>query len=565
MTQKHWNDFLEKVNFAELTSRWSVIPLQWLDDTPPEHLGIAEEALYRGLLEIATAKGGEVDLERVSQLVKSYRKALSSYTMLLDPELTPAGSKVILRYLDPDDLGAGDCLISLGPWDRVGHFIIEKAGLKDEEAVSGESPARRDGGGLNYKNLLIFPDKGTPSPRAFRTLCEKTFRQARGLGARRLALTHLSLPQTGLPDRFAAAEVVSAIRQLLREVDGITVEIMPFTAGNFADYRHWFLSLAALNKGGDSAQASQQPSLGPGADSTSEANPVFGQAVRDIAERTTSIAGAAGREVVGWFRQARSSLIELAEPSPQAEWDPAAGLKPDDFEISLSFEQQQALNLLYLGHWREAEAYSASWRENSLVGLYLAALYKAVSYLDLHKPKPSAENSAEVQAKEPLEPEKKPKAKTRKKGKTKALEGSKTQLLDSGDTRILEEAEESAPSPAKTADDDKPSTCESEPKVEELRNSLLATAQELGSDNPLSRYFQLLAWRLDRQQPNSDPEALEEDHARLLRAAWAWDDQALLEVLRLVGQEQKPEPEKVADSGYFPVFPMGSRSAPQVD
>lgn len=565
MTHKHWNDFLEKVNFAELTSRWSVIPLQWLEDTPPEHLGIAEEALYRGLLEISTAKSGEADLELVSQVVKSYRKALSSYTMILDPDLTPTGSKVILRYLNPDDLGAGDCLISLGSWDRVGHFIIEKAGLSDEEAMPGENPARRDGGGLNYKNLLIFPDKGTPSPRAFRTLCEKTFRQARGLGARKLALTHLSLPQTGLPDRFAAAEVVSAIRQLLREVEGITVEIMPFTAANFADYRHWFLSLAALNKGGDAVQASKQSSLGSGAESTSEQSPVFGQAVRDIAERTTSMAGAAGREVVGWLRQAKSSLIELAEPSPQAEWDPAAGLKPDNFEISLSFEQQQALNLLYLGHWREAEAYSASWRENSLVGLYLAALYKTVSYLDLYKPKPISENSAEVKAQEALEPEKKPKAKARKKGKTKTLEGSKTQLLDSSETRMLEEAKESTPSPDETADSEKPSTSELDTKLEELRSGLLATAQELGSDNPLSRYFQLLAWRVDRKRSNSDPEALEEDHARLLRAAWAWDDQALLDFLRVVGQEQEPEPEKTGDPGYFPVFPMGSRSAPQVD
>ncbi len=36
----------------------------------------------------------------------------------------------------------------------------------------------------------------------------------------------------------------------------------------------------------------------------------------------------------------------------------------------------------------------------------------------------------------------------------------------------------------------------------QLREQLLSTAQELGAENPLARYFQLLAWRLDERLPD---------------------------------------------------------------
>jgi hypothetical protein len=528
VTEQNWNEFLEKLDFAQLTSRWSLLPLHWLDQEMPSGLEPAQEALYRGLLGLPKDLEAGHREERVQELVRAYRRARKAQALSLDASLTPPGCRVTLRYLDPEDLGEGDCLITVGSWDRLGHFIADQAGLADEPSEPSENPVRKDPGKLAYRHLLLFPDKGAPSPRSFRSLCEKTLRQARGLGARRLSITHLHLPQPGLPDRFAAAEVVSAVRQMLREGGGISVDLLPMTASNYEDYRHWFASLSELSRG--EAEQAQAPPQRPPSPSAETFEPVLANTLRDLAQKTSSLAQEAGRGVSTWFRNATAPGPAHPIPAPKR-W-PGPALEP-------TFEDQQALNLLYLGRWREAEAYRQRWEADTLLGLYLAALHKVVAYLDLN---PIQAPVAEPPAAKPA----KKKARSKKKAK---------------DEETAPEPEEAPPEPEQTAPESDSDPAELEYLA--LREQLLSTAQDLGAENPLARYFQLLAWRLDERRPSFDPDQLEEDHARLLRAAWAWEDTAMLSFLRQARQDQENEQPKASE--YVPVFPSGSRAAPRLD
>lgn len=568
VTEQHWNEFLEKLDFAQLTSRWNLLPLHWLDDQPPAGLDADQAALYEGLLSLPKELDPAEREAKVEELVDLFRQSRSARSISLEPSLTPPGSRVILRYLDPERLGQGDCLITVGSWDRLGHFIAEQAGLEDVPGEPSENPVRREPGKLGYRHLLIFPDKGSPTPRSFRALCEKTLRQARGLGARRLTITHLHLPQPGLPDRFAAAELFSAVRAMIRDGGGISVEIMVLTKATFEDYRHWFESLADLSRGQSAGEESPPPGRPEPVESEPEApgEPVLANALRDFAQRTSSLAQEAGRGVSSWLRAATAPSPPAA--APPARW-PGATLEP-------TFEDQQALNLLYLGRWKEAELYRHRWEEDSLLGLYLAALHKVVSYIDLNPVvvAPEVETVETVETVEELveEPSVEPVAVKKKgRGKKKAApaeepseEPEETVAADGPTPEI--QSEEAPP-------EDLPGESEAAPPLaspedleyQRLRGQLLDTASDLGVENPLARYFQLLAWRLDERRSDTDPDQFEEDHARLLRAAWAWEDQALLGFLRAARQDQENPQSKASLPGYVPVFPSGSRPAPRLD
>ena len=371
----------------------------------------------------------------------------------------------------------------------MGHFIAQKAGQEEQTGEPSESAVRKEPGDLAFRHLLIFPDRGTPSPRAFRGLCEKTLRQARGLGARRITITHPHLPQPGLPDRFAAAELVSAVRQMLRDGSGITVDIVPLTRAHYEDYQHWFLSLKALAQSSPEESSEQTSSARPPEPSAVETDgaPDVASVLKDLAQKTTHLAHDASREVTSWLRGATPST----SPTPMT-----------SVAIQCTFDEQQALNLLYLGRWEEAEAHRHGWSRDTLVELYLSALVRVVSH----------------------------------------LRGSSSQGTREETSPLLEESE-----------------------YLDLRSHLLQTAERLGVSNPLTRYFQLLAWRLDGDRPDADADRLEEDHARLLRAAWAWEDNSLLAFLRHVGQERESDAAKRAALGYVPVFPSGSRVSPRLD
>lgn len=465
MNATQWSEFLDKLDFVHLTDRWSMLPLHWLDDEPPEVLSEIERELYDALLEQKDKSGKKAE-KKVKKLAQDYRRKLSAQPLALDANLCPPGSRVNLRYLDPENLGEGDCLITVGPWDRVGHLICERAGAGDEESEGNESAVRREPGELSYRHLLIFPDKGTPSPRAFRSLCEKTLRQARGLGARSLTMTHLHLPQPGLSDHFAAAELVSAIRQMLRDGSGMSVEIVPFSHRVYRDYEHWFLSLKELSKGEESVpretepEPEPEPALAGGGD--------VGSAFRQFAQRTTSLAQEATTQVSSWLKSHTEGTG--AVPGIPTRFAP-------------SFEQRQDLNRLYFGLWNEVDP---SWDQSTLAGRYLKALYSVVRSLS------QPEEDEEVQSRE----------------------------------------------------------------VFLLREEVLGMARELGFNNPIARYFKLLAYRLDLDENSEQPSKLQEE---LLDDAQAWDDLSLIRFLQ--GQDPNSELENEAVQ-LAPVYAVSSRVNP---
>ncbi|MCA9776855.1 MAG: hypothetical protein KC800_09070 [Candidatus Eremiobacteraeota bacterium] len=361
MTEKQWNEFIDKLDFAELTGRWNLLPLHWLDEELPDGLNDLSSDLAASLLELREVSDEAERLEQVKTVCREYRRRLSGRTISLDSRLTPPGSRVTLSYLDLQNLGEGDCLITLGAWDRVGYSIAETAhpGAEHTENV-GESPVRQEPGELKFRHLLLFPDKGTPSPRSFRALCEKTLRQARGLGARTISMTHLHLPQTGLADRFAAAEVVSAVRQMLRESPGVRVDILTYTHRNFEDYEHWFESLKSLTRAEHGEKEENAETPPEGADSEdSDGNFEVGDTLRNFAKRSSDFANEATASVKGWFSQA----------TREREKTPAAG--PAGLEFT--FAHRQALNTLYLKREVEQE-----WNQTLPVEHYLLCLAETV-------------------------------------------------------------------------------------------------------------------------------------------------------------------------------------------
>ncbi len=332
MTYEQWTEFLEKLDFALLTKRWNMLPLHWLEGDLPEDLNDLDAQLFSSLMEL---RSDSPDDESLSQICKSYRKSLAQEAINMDPDLCPPGCRVELRYLDPCDLGEGDCLVTVGSWDRLGHAIAEASGSEQSFNNPSESPLRLEPGNLNFRHILLFPERGTPSPRAFRHLCEKTLRQARVLGARRMTITHLHLPQPGLPDRFAAAELVSAVRQMMRDNQsgvGLTVSLQPYSRRNFDDYVHWFSSLKQLYSPSlDEATYIQAEK--PAAEAHEPWNP--GEAFRALAERTSGLAQEAGSQLGKW--------LTTAAPQPRSRTPRA------------SFQQLRALNFVYLRRWQDAQ------------------------------------------------------------------------------------------------------------------------------------------------------------------------------------------------------------------
>ena len=175
MTEQQWNEFLDKLDFVHLSDRWELLPLHWLDEDLPDSVSELGRALVAGLLEARQIEDEEERKQRVEEIGVEYRASLAEFSLDLDSRLCPPASRVTLRFLNPQDLGNGDCLITTGAWDRLGYLVADLANPGGEHLENvGEAPVRQEPGRLSYRSLLLFPDKGTPSPRAFRSLCEMT-------------------------------------------------------------------------------------------------------------------------------------------------------------------------------------------------------------------------------------------------------------------------------------------------------------------------------------------------------------------------------------------------------
>lgn len=454
MTEQQWDEFLDKLDFVQLTDRWGLLPLHWLDGEFPESAGQKARELAEALMAIKDEDEGEERSDKVKNLCSDYRTGLSTEAISLNAKLSPPGSRVTLKYLDPQNLGEGDCLITVGSWDRVGHLLAELAHPEGEHQENvGEAPVRVEPGELNYRHLLLFPDKGTASPRAFRSLCEKTLRQARGLGAQHLAVTHLHLPQTGLADRFAAAELVSAVRQMLRESPGTTVDIMTFSHRNFEDYRHWFDSLQDLTPSSEDEQEAVPP---PDDEEQEEESQDVADTLKNLAQRSTALASEATASVSRWLSSARP------EESGVPAWR------------GFSFAQSQELQELFLGRSTEA---SGEPESDDPTDQYLSVLRRFVRW--------QGEQDAERE------------------------------------------------------------------ELDELSSVALQLAQSLGRRHPLTRYFQLLEFRISGlldTEPKTESDSL-------IASATLWQDLPLQRFLEAQGQDTQSEECK---KRLAPVSPAGS-------
>ncbi len=361
MTEQQWDEFFDKLDYVQLSGRWELLPLHWLDSAFPETAQNLEREFVSRLLELRELEEQAERLEKAQEATKSYRGRLGARAVTLDAKLCPPGSRVTLKYFNPDNLGEGDCLVTTGSWDPLGYLVAELAhpGADHQDTV-GEEPVRMEPGQLKFRHIVLFPDKGSPSPRAFRALCEKTFRQARSFGGKHFTLTHLHLPQSGLADRFAAAEIVSAVRQLLRDGPGTTVDILVFSHRNYQDYRHWFDSLKSLSgkeHGTGAPETGETES--PSDEGASEESSEVLETLRTFAKRSGEMATAATSSVTRWFKS-------QSEETPRAfAWR------------ELSFEERQWLAQLYLGRAR-VEVAELTSGDRDPVSLYLWALNQVV-------------------------------------------------------------------------------------------------------------------------------------------------------------------------------------------
>lgn len=361
MNNQQWDEFFDKLDFVQLSGRWELLPLHWLDSEFPESAQELERDLVSGLLEVREMEASVERKEKAKLLVQEYRHRLGGRSVGLDPKLCPPGSRVTLKYLNPDNLGEGDCLITTGAWDQVGYLVAElaKPGGRHLESV-GEEPVRQEPGELNFRHIVLFPDRGAASPRAFRALCEKALRQARSYGGKHFVLTHLHLPQSGLADSFAAAEVVSAVRQLLREGPGTTVDILVFSHRNFADYRHWFESMSGLSGSTPKETGYELPPSTPDPSEAGdeEVSEVVGT-LKSLAKRSSAMAGVASASVSRWLKGQNE---EAPTGFPWRE---------------LSFEEEQQLAHCYLlrAGSQDAELQNG---DRDPVALYLWALNRVI-------------------------------------------------------------------------------------------------------------------------------------------------------------------------------------------
>ena len=92
MTETQWNEFLDKLDFVELTDRWKLLPLHWLDQNLPDEVSDSARDMVAGLLQAKTNDDEAQRLEQVKAVCQEYRNRLSSQSLSLDSRLTPPGS-----------------------------------------------------------------------------------------------------------------------------------------------------------------------------------------------------------------------------------------------------------------------------------------------------------------------------------------------------------------------------------------------------------------------------------------------------------------------------------------
>ncbi|MGE0487900.1 MAG: hypothetical protein AB7S38_01665 [Vulcanimicrobiota bacterium] len=230
-----WNEFLDKCEFVYLTDHPRGVPLDWLQE----------------LQNFTPADPFEAELlARLSQAEPDqFRSIFSSFLARRGPTTLMQAPKVPLRLVleDPTSEPA-DVLIACGDWDRVGQYVLERAGPTAAEFWASQPqdvPVGVDPGKLPCLKLILLPRIESASPRDLRNLCKKALAMAGQVEARRVVMTHVPSTHPELSDEFAAAEVVSAARDFLLGHKEASLRLAVFHRRTYPHYLRWLKTLGA--------------------------------------------------------------------------------------------------------------------------------------------------------------------------------------------------------------------------------------------------------------------------------------------------------------------------------
>ncbi len=228
-----WSEFLDKCEFVYLTAHPRGVPLNWLEELETFR---PDDPLEASLKE---------DLARVE-----FRSAYTRYLSARARASQLVAPKVPLRLVQEDPTSEPlDVLVTTGDWDRLGHYILERAGQESLEfyrAQQASEPIGVEAGDLPCRKLVVLPPIQTNSSAQLRKSCQKALAMASQIQALRVGITHVPSLHSALSDEFAAAEVVSAARDFLFKNKHSTLRISIFHRRNYPLYARWFQSLGAI-------------------------------------------------------------------------------------------------------------------------------------------------------------------------------------------------------------------------------------------------------------------------------------------------------------------------------
>lgn len=315
-----WNEFLDKCEFIYLTSHPRGVPFDWLeqlgDFTPEDHLE-AE------LLERLPQAGSEGFRELFGEFVE--RRA--QLTLVSDPRLP---LRLVLGDPTAQD---GDALLVPHDSDYVGPYAVKRAGLGEQyEARLVERPTIVEVEAMPFARLVLLPRLVKARARALREHCRAGLEAAVEAGARTLVLTHIPCVSPDFSNDFAAAEVISAAREVLRQHPGTRIRLCIFQRAIYALYRRW---LQALHS--SAAPETEEP--GPETARAPSGTPGFARTAGEVLTDGLS----AGRSVfIGVAERLRTSGIRKTITS-------LAGNLPLQPVAARTSEVRQALAYLELG------------------------------------------------------------------------------------------------------------------------------------------------------------------------------------------------------------------------
>lgn len=320
MSDELWQEFLDKCEFVYLTEHPMGLPWAWLEELEDFE---PADPIERQLL---------TDLRQAEE--QQWKPAYNLYLERRNEAGRMAASKIGLR-LNPGDplIFGGDALICAGSWDRMGAYLLKKAGV---EAQPSNKPVGYDASGLSFRRLIVMPEDAKGGPRQLRKSLMEALTMAYFDGCRNMVVTHLPAAAGQFSDDFAAAEVLGGSRAFLMEQTLAQVRIVAFGRRLYPHYQRYMHSLGALRvvaEGGVGADTPEAPSdpAAPRRRPTIEL-----EAISDSAQGLL----AQGRQLVSRAAQTISGQFEELVSSAPATVS----------AVKMNYDLRHALACLELGH-----------------------------------------------------------------------------------------------------------------------------------------------------------------------------------------------------------------------